>query len=381
MARKDDVQRYAARRRGALKAARKTHKVEVIFVTNASDIRYLTGCKEGAQGLLCGPNWCALFTSKMFKTVIPDQAPGTDVRVITGSVGDAIASALREQKHRRALGFQGNDVAWSQHQAITKVLGRRKLVSIGNSVVDYRAVKDEREVALIRKCARIAESAFSDLTARGLRYFVGKTEKDLATELEYLMRQRGADRQGFPDNGIIVASGPNSASCHHLPTTRKIRRDEPLLFDWGAELDGYRSDITRTLFMGSVPGRFEELYELVRRANDVGIKAMRPGVRCNTVAKKAWDVIRDGGYGDTIRHGLGHGLGLDVHEQPRYGDGAPRPGAPNPALKVGMVMTVEPGIYFKGEGGIRIEDDILVTKTGQKRLNHFSRRLEDMVLK
>ncbi len=377
---KADEKRYAARRRGIIKAATKTHGVEVVFITDSTDVRYLTGCTEGAAGALCGHGWCTLFTGKMYEHVVPDQAPGADVRVLNGSIGKAVVEVLREKKHRKALGFQGNTMTWAQHGAFQAALGRRKLVSIKDTVIDYRAVKDDREIKLIRDCVRIAEGAFGELTGRGLRYVVGKTEKDLAAELEYLMRQRGADRQGFPATGIIVASGPNSASCHHLPSSRKVKNNEPLLFDWGAELDGYRSDITRTLFTGSVPGRFEELYKLVLEAHNTGVGAMRPGVSCNTVAKKAWDVIRDAGHGDTIRHGLGHGLGLNVHERPGFGNGiTPRNGC-SPRLRKGMIMTIEPGIYFKGEGGIRIEDDILVTAKGARSLNKLSRGLEDMIL-
>lgn len=372
--------RCAARRRGVVKMATNAHKVGVLFVTNVTDVCYLTGCREGAQGLLFGPDWAIIFTGKMFEDVIAEHAPGVDVRVVETSAFAAAAAALREKKHRRAVGFQGNQMTWGQHQAFRKAMGRRKLVSIADTVIEYRAVKDDDEITLIRDCVRIAEKAFLELTGRGLGYLVGKTEKALAAELEYLMRQMGADRQGFPFNGIIVASGPNSASCHHQPTARKIRRNEPLLFDWGAERDGYRSDITRTLFTGSVPGRFEEIYGLVLKAHDVGVAAMKPGVRCQTVAKKAWGVIRDAGYGETIRHGLGHGLGMDVHERPGFGNGIkPRDGA-NPPLRKGMVLTIEPGIYYRGEGGVRIEDDILVTAKGRKRLNRLSRKLEDMVI-
>ncbi len=372
--------KYALRRNGVMKAAIKEHGTEAIHITHTPDIYYLTGCREGASGLLMGQGWATIFTSKMFAEVIPEQAPGIDVRIPEKDLFTAITDLLRAKKHRRSLGFQGSQMTWAQHQAFSKAMNRRKLISIGDVVLNQRSVKDEDEIKLIRKCVRIAEKAFSELMQRGLSYFIGKTEKALATELEYLMRQMGADRQGFPVSGTIVASGPNSASCHHLPTMRKIRRNEPLLFDWGAELDGYRSDITRTLFMGSVPGRFDEIYNLVLAAHDSAVAAMRPGVRLHTVAKKGWDVIREAGYGDTIRHGLGHGIGLEIHERPFFASRPTSPGAKAPALRKGMIMTVEPGIYFKGEGGVRIEDDILVTASGHKRLNTLSRSLKDMVI-
>jgi Xaa-Pro aminopeptidase len=375
----DKVKRNAARRRGVLRQATKNHGVEAVLITNTTDIRYLSGCHEGGAGLLFGAGWSVIFTGKMFAEVVPDEAPGVDVCIMKEGLYKALAAALRKHKHRRALGFQGNSMTWAQQQAMGKALGRRKLVSIADTVVDYRAVKDDAEIRLIRKCVRIAEDAFLELTGRGLGHIVGKTEKHLAAEFEYIMRQGGADRQGFPFNGIIVASGPNSASCHHRPTTRKVRRDEPLLFDWGAELDGYRSDITRTLFTGTVSERFREIYNTVLAAHDVGVKAMKPGVRCGTVAKTAWDVVRDAGYGETIRHGLGHGLGMDVHERPGFGNGT-RNELRKIRLRKNMVLTIEPGIYFKGEGGVRIEDDIVVTATGRRRLNRLPRDLDSMIL-
>jgi len=378
--RTDIAKRNARRRRGVIRQAIKKHGVEAVFITNGTDIRYLSGCREGAAGLLFGSDWSVLFTGKMFAEVVPEEAPGVDVCVMTERLFKELAAALRKHKHRRALGFQGNTMTWAQQQAMSKAMGRRKLVSIGDTVVDYRAVKDDAEIRLIRKCVRIAEDAFLQLTCRGLRYIVGKTEKQLAAELEYIMRQGGADRQGFPFNGIIVASGPNSASCHHQPTTRKVRRDEPLLFDWGAELDGYRSDITRTLFAGAVSERFREVYKVVLGAHNAGVNAMKPGVRCGTVAKTAWDVVRAAGYGETIRHGLGHGLGMDVHERPGFGNGT-RNELRNVRLRKNMVMTVEPGIYFKGDGGVRIEDDVAVTATGRRRLNRLPRDLDSMVLR
>ncbi len=380
MKKTDIAKRNAQRRRGVLRRVIKNYGVEAVFVTNTTDIRYLTGCREGAGGLLFGKGWAVLFTGKMFAEVVPEEAPGVDVRVVKKKLYEELAAALRKHKHRRALGFQGNTMTWAQQQAMKEALGRRKLVSIEDTVVDYRAVKDDAEIRLIRKCVRIAEDAFLDLTGRGSGYIVGKTEKQLAAELEYIMRQGGADRQGFPFNGIIVASGPNSASCHHQPTTRMVRRNEPLLFDWGAELDGYRSDITRTVFTGSVSERFRDIYNVVHAAHDAGVNAMKPGVLCGSVARTAWDIVRDRGYGDTIRHGLGHGLGMDVHERPGFGNGT-RNELRQVRLRKNMVLTVEPGIYFKGEGGVRIEDDVVVTANGRRRLNRLPRDLDSVILR
>jgi len=376
---KDIAKKYAGRRRGVMRQAAKKYGVDAVLVTNAVDIRYLTGCTEGSGGLLMGPGFEYLFMSAMFQDVIPKQTPGIEKVLTPGGVFQQTKALLRKHKHRRALGFQGDNVTWIWFSAFEKAMGRRKAVSVGGLVVDYRAVKDEDEIKLIRKCVKIAESALKDLVKGGCKYFIGKSEKQIAADLEYAMRCRGADRQGFGLNGIIVASGPNSASCHHMPTNRKVRKGEVLLIDWGAELDGYRSDITRTLFMGGVKDRMADIYNAVYEANKAGISAMKAGVKCQTVAKKSWDVVRAAGYPD-VRHGLGHGLGLDIHERPNFGSGVIVKGAKDITLRKNMVMTVEPGLYFDGFGGVRIEDDIVVLQGGCDCLTSFPRRLKDVIV-
>ena len=378
---KDRAERFARRRRGVMREAKKLYKVDAILVTNAVDIRYLTGCTEGSGGLLMGPGFECLFMGVMYQDVIPKQAPGIKCVLPQKPLLREVAAVLSKHRHRRALGFQGGDVTWAWHRNLEAVMKRRKLVSVGSLVVDYRAVKDEDEIKATRKCVKIAEDALKELMKGGRKYFVGRSEKSIAADLEYAMRRLGADRQGFGAQGSIVASGANSASCHHMPTDRKVRKGETLLIDWGAELDGYRSDITRTLFIGRVPPKMVDIYETVFKANAVGIAAIKAGVRCQTVAKKAWAVVRDGGY--DVRHGLGHGVGLQIHEKPGFGNGiVPRSGAKKDVtLRSNMIMTVEPGIYIDGLGGVRIEDDIVVRKGGRDCLTTFPRKLEDAIVR
>ncbi|NQU38348.1 MAG: aminopeptidase P family protein [Lentisphaerae bacterium] len=370
---------YRQRRQGVLRRARAEHGVEALLITNATDIRYLSGCTEGSPALLFGRDWATLFTSRMFLDCIRVQAPGVDVVLPQGPLFEQAHNALNRKKHRRAIGFQGNDMSWPQHQTFAAAMGRRRQVDIGETVITYRAVKDEQEIRLTRKCVRIAEQALLSMVSEGLHAFVGRTEKRLAAELEYRMRQLGTDRQGFPVGGIIAAAGANSASCHHFPSDHKVRRGEPLLFDWGAELHGYRSDITRVLFMGTPRPKMAEVYKLVYRANQRGTAAIRPGVATHSVARQAWDIIRDGGYGDNIRHGLGHGIGLDIHEAPRLGTGS-QPQAAAVRLRRNMIVTIEPGIYLKGLGGIRIEDDVRVTEGGHDCLTRFPREIEKIII-
>jgi Xaa-Pro aminopeptidase len=364
-----------------MRLAAKLHKVDAVLITNTVDIRYLTGCTEGAGALLMAPKFEQLFMGKMYEDVIPKQAPGIECVLPKKGLYDGVMAVLRKHKHNRALGFQGNNTTWAQYSLLEKSAKRRKLVSVADLVLDYRAVKDDDEIKLIKKCVVIAEKGLLELVSGGAKYFIGKSEKQIAADLEYAMRNFGADRQGFENMGIIVASGANSASCHHMPTGRKVRKGDTLLIDWGAELDGYRSDITRTLFIGKAPGkRMTDIYETVLAANAAGVAAMKPRVRCQSVAKTAWDVVKNAGYGETIRHGLGHGLGLNVHERPGFGNGSlPRNGK-DVALRSNMVLTIEPGIYYDGFGGVRIEDDVVVTPKGRKCLTSFPRNLNDVIV-
>jgi Xaa-Pro aminopeptidase len=377
----EKARRYAQRRRQVMRAVRREHAIEALLVTGRTDIRYLCGATEGVGGLLLGRGWTVALTSRMFATVLPKQAPGCEVRVGTSTFAEAV-KVLKERGYRRGLGVQGSRLSWAQFNSLRKTAGRRRLVDVGDAVDRVRAVKDEQEIRLVRRCVRIAERAFLELTAKGPAWLTSHTERRIAAELEYRMCLLGADREAFHDvSGTIVASGPNSASCHHFPGRRTPRRGEPLLFDWGAEKDGYRSDITRVVFPGEPSPRMREVFEVVRRANLAGRRAVRSGRLCATVARAGWDVVRQAGYGDLIRHGLGHGLGLDIHEPPGLGSGgsqSPRPGIAR--LKQGMVVTIEPGIYLDGVGGVRLEDDVVVTRDGHRRLTTLPTDLASAIL-
>ena len=363
-----------------MRRLQKEHKLDAVLITNQVDIRYLSGATEGVSGLLIAPKTAAVFTSKMFEKRVPKEAPGCTV--ITGRPAfEESARILSRAGHRRAMGYQGNKLTAAQYRKLAADMKRRKLVDIGDAVTFLRSVKDAGELRIIRECVRIAEQAFLDLRKKGARYLMGRTERQIAAELEYRMCMLGADRQAFPFNGIIIASGPNSASCHHFPGSRKPRPGEPLLFDWGAEKDGYRCDITRVLFMGKPNPEMRKIFEVVSQANASGISAVHQGALCSKVSSAGWDVVRNAGYGDLIRHGLGHGFGLDIHEPPGLGAGGSQPAAAESArLKKNMVVTIEPGVYIEGKGGVRLEDDVLVTSSGRKVLTSLPTDLKSAIL-
>lgn len=371
---------YAARRRELMRRIVEKHAIEAVLITHPVDIRYLSGATEGVSAMLMGPDGPTLFTSKMFEARVPTEAPGC--RVVVGTkVFEESATRLKASRYRRGIGYQGNTLVQSRFQHLSTAMGRRKRVDIGEAVTLLRTIKDAGEHRLIRQCVRIAETAFKELTAQGVAYLMSRTERHLAAELEYRMCMLGADRQAFPYNGIIVASGPNSASCHHFPGSRKPRRGEPLLFDWGAEKDGYRSDITRVVFMGEPDNRMREIFGVVSAANAAGIRAIHAGARCSEVSEAGWNVVREAGFGDHIRHGLGHGIGLEIHEPPGLGSGGSQAASPEAArLEANMVVTVEPGIYIEGKGGVRLEDDVRVTANGRKVLSALPTDLASAIL-
>ena len=186
------------------------------------------------------------------------------------------------------------------------------------------------------------------------------------------MRSAGAERAAFE---TIVAAGPHSALPHYRPGPTRIRRGDAVLIDWGAVVAGYCSDLTRVVFTGRIPPQLACIYEIVLRAQSAGAAAVKPGCRCEAADASAREVIAAAGYGEAFAHGLGHGIGLEVHESPRLGTRSRQ------RLAAGMVVTVEPGIYLPGVGGVRIEDDVVVTATGQRRLSRLPRRIEAMVLR
>jgi Xaa-Pro aminopeptidase len=205
-----------------------------------------------------------------------------------------------------------------------------------------------------------------------MKNFVGRTERQIAADLDHRMMDLGADAPAFD---TIIAVGANGSKPHHRPGSRRVKPGDPVLIDWGARVVGYCGDLTRVLFMGTIPPKFTELYTAVLSAQQAGVKAIRASVSCRSVDTAARSVIEKAGYGETFVHSLGHGLGRNVHESPSLSKISEQ------TLRAGMVVTVEPGIYIPGLGGVRIEDDVLVTARGAKRLSRLSSDIEKMILR
>ncbi len=226
-----------------------------------------------------------------------------------------------------------------------------------------RAVKDDTEIAAMEKAIAVAESAIQSLLPQ---IKIGMSEKQVAAMLTQLLMDGGAESIAF---GPIVASGPNSASPHAYPTARPLQEGDLLVIDWGVYVDGYPSDITRTFAVGEIDDELKQIYEIVRASNEQGKLAAKPGASGQDVDRAARKVIDDAGYGEYFFHSTGHGLGLEVHETPNMVEGNLEP------LRPGNVFTVEPGIYLAGRGGVRIEDNVVITADGSRSMTTFPREL------
>jgi Xaa-Pro aminopeptidase len=337
--------------------------VDALLITNLVNVRYLTGF-TGSNGLaLIGPDARAFATDFRYVEQSAEEVdPTLDCLPASQDLLEAAVEALPPGEVR--LGFEEANLSVRDHARLREKLPARvELVRTHGLVERLRAVKEPGEVAAIRAAAALADEAFEDLISRGL---VGRTERDLATTLEFEMRRRGAARASFDP---IVAGGPHGALPHASPRDTEVAAGQLVVVDWGAQLDGYCSDCTRTLAAGLVTGRGAEVYQVVLEAQLVGLQATAPGASGREIDAVARQTIDAAGYGERFGHGLGHGVGLEVHEEPRLGQRS------DSVLEPGNVVTVEPGVYLPGELGVRIEDLVVVTAAGYEILTGILKAL------
>ncbi|GAC1323718.1 MAG: Xaa-Pro peptidase family protein [Mycobacteriales bacterium] len=333
-------------RRAAVRPLLAERKLAAMLVTRLVNVRYLTGFTGSNGALLVTSDAAVLATDGRYLTQSAAQAPEVE-RVIDRNVAAALVRRA-EQAGVRRLGFEAHDMTVEAHGALAGTDGV-ELTPAGRLVERLRTAKDESELALLREACAIADRAFAELLP-GIRS--GRSELEMAHELEDRMRNHGADARSFE---TICASGPNSAVPHHRPTGRTVERGELLKLDFGALYRGYHSDMTRTVIVGPAADWQREIYQLVADAQRTGREALAPGADVRAVDKAARDVIEAAGYGESFLHGLGHGVGLEIHEAPTLGYGA------TGTLAAGVPVTVEPGVYLAGRGGVRIEDTLVVT--------------------
>jgi len=335
-----------------------------LLVTHLPNVRWLCGFTGSAGSLLVTPRDAFFFTDFRYR----EQSAGEvrrarRVEYIGGSV-EAVAAAVRRAGVRR-LGFESERMTVAAHAELAAVLPKVRLVPLGGTVETLRAVKDAREITGIRRALAIAERA----AASSLRTLAGRSEVEVAERLRAAIRGEGGDEESFP---IIVASGPRAALPHAMPTSRTIGGGDLVVIDFGVKLDGYCCDLTRTFSPHKWENKSRDIYRTVLAAQLAAIASIGPGVKCSDVDAAARSVIDRAGYGDSFGHGTGHGVGLEVHEKPTL---SPKSGD---VLLPGMVVTVEPGIYLEDYGGVRIEDMVLVTRTGREVLSRSVPKLVEI---
>jgi Xaa-Pro aminopeptidase len=339
-------------------------ELDALLVTHLVNVRYLTGY-TGSNGLaLVGPAGGRGFvTDFRYRTQVEQEVQGFERRIADHELLDEVLGMLPGGDVR--LGVEHNHLPVQQFDRLRELLPDEvELVRAGGLVEELRAVKDDEEVARVAAAAELADAALQHTLEEGL---AGRTERDVALTLEYELQRLGARRPSFD---AIVAHGPYGALPHAAPRDVEIAPGSLVTIDWGAELDGYCSDCTRTYAAGEPGRRAREIYELVALAQRTGLAAIAPGVSGRDADAAARAVVDEAGYGDRFGHGLGHGAGLEVHEAPRLSKTS------DSTLAAGNVVTCEPGIYLPGELGVRIEDLVVVTEDGHRVLNGLPKDLQ-----
>jgi Xaa-Pro aminopeptidase len=363
------MDRYRTRR-DRLRGSAKRKGVDAVLVSNFTNVTYLTGFTGDDSFLLIRPDGETILSDARYTTQLGEECPGVDlcIRPPGMSMFKAIERVVKAAKLRR-LAIEGDSMTVGLRDQMASKLPKIELVTTAGLVEQLRQVKDKHEIAEIRQAIWYAERGFGVLRAT---LKPEKTEKQVADELEHEMRKFGARAPAF---STIAAAGPRAALPHAKATGAPIGDSDFLLIDWGANGGLYLSDLTRVLVTGRLSPKLQRIYAVVLDAQLAAIAAIRPGIPARDVDAVARDKIKDAGFGRYFGHGLGHGLGLEVHEGPRLNSSS------KTVLKAGMVITVEPGIYLPGWGGVRIEDDVLVTRGGHEVLTGLPKGYEEAVVR
>jgi len=336
--------------------------VDTVWIIQPENRRYLSGFKA-ADGQLDESSGCLFITLDQAllltdsRYTIQAQQEVVGFEVVTHTKG---LPEIFDRLNTRRLGFEGGCLIWDLYQKLKEKASQHsppvELIALSNLVEEIRMIKTSEEVELLRRSAQL----MGDVLAQVIGELTpGQVEKDIAWKIETRIREQGADGAAFPP---IVASGPNGALPHAVPTERRIGEGEPIILDVGAKSDGYCSDMTRTVFLGNPTSDFKEIYKVVREAQLLALESVRPGMKTDEADSIARDVIKNAGFGDFFGHSLGHCIGMAPHERPSVGPLKPE------VLKEGMVFTIEPGIYIPGKGGVRLEEMVVLEGDGARVL-------------
>nr|WP_224749747.1 Xaa-Pro peptidase family protein [Polycladospora coralii] len=345
-----------------LRSNMKEQAIEALLITNPTNRKYISGFTGSSGLILITETENILITDFRYVSQVKTQSPHYKMIQHTGPILDTVVSECRRMGVQ-TVAFEQDHITFAIYQDLQKKLGSVKLEPSSGCIELLRMQKDDAELAIMQEAARIADTAFSNI----LNVIKpGMKEKEIALQLEIDMRRMGASSSSFD---IIVASGERSALPHGTASDKVLAKGELVTMDFGAYYKGYASDITRTIMLGKPNEKQKEIYDIVLEAGNRTIEALRPGITGKEADAVARDYISAHGYGEYFGHSTGHGLGLDVHEAP----GLSTKG--NITLQPGMVVTVEPGIYLPTVGGVRIEDDVVITAEGHHVLTHSTKEL------
>jgi Xaa-Pro aminopeptidase len=348
-------------------AAEEYRKLSAILLTKQPNIFYFTGFTGEDSWALLTPQKTILITDGRFDIQSRQESPQAKIFLRKGLIVEALSTVLKSCRYGK-IGLIAEEISLALMSRLEKATKKSLWRGVsGSPVLDLRQIKEADEIACIKKALVIAQTAFLDLLDD---LEPGRTEKDVAAELDYRMRAYGAEKIAFD---TIVACGSNAAKPHARLSDRKFTAGKSIIFDFGAVVGGYCCDLTRTITLGKMPPCLKEIYSVCLEAQLAAIAAVKPGIPAAEVDQAARAIISRAGFGDYFNHGLGHGIGLEIHEGPVLS------GKSRQILEPGMVVTVEPGIYIPEKGGVRIEDDVLVTATGGLVLSSLPKGLDEVV--
>ena len=341
-----------------LRTSAAKERFDALLVSQPENRRYLSGFTGSSGWLLISEKNTILATDFRYVEQAKGESPDCEIVQIKRELSDWLPDLVSDLRWHK-LGFEANSTSYNTYHKLSEAAKTRQvnlaLVPTTGIVEQLRSIKEPGELEFITKAVALADAALEQAKAI-IR--PGTTEKEAAWEIEKLLRQEGSEGIAFE---VIVASGPNSALPHARPAERTIQSGEPVLIDMGARFNGYCSDLSRTLFFGQADNTLRRIYDIVLRAQTAAIEGVEAGMDAAQADRLARRTIEQAGYGDAFGHGLGHGVGLAVHESPRLGFNS------SDSLADGMVFTIEPGIYLAGQGGVRIED-MVVLENGKARV-------------
>lgn len=358
-------------RRERLRRLLKSKSIPALLVSDSANVHYLTGFGGEDSWLLIIADRAVLLSDSRFTEQIAIECPGLEADIRRPGKGRKLTDQAADLAGRfklAGLGFERSHLAVAAYEAIRAKCKSTELVGVDGVVESLRVIKDRGEVDAIRAAVESAEQAYGVVRSALQATY---SEKEVADRIDAEVRRFSAQDSAFE---TIVAVGDRAALPHARPGNRRLATSPLVLIDWGARRDHYHSDLTRTLFLGKPTAKFARVYDVVRKAQQAAIDAIAPGAAARDIDRAARIVIEAAGFGRYFGHSIGHGLGLRIHEDPGLR-------ADNPSsLRPGMVVTVEPGIYLKGWGGIRIEDDVLVTRSGRQVLTSVPKQFDEIII-